>query len=204
MSTRVHHESTGAVCRSNGHVTESEDWEEEDEGWTLKHVWEAWRQHWNHKNFTFLWKIIWNLNLQPTNNSWQFSVCDAAAETFHLRTRKLTACHYQNKESLSSYKMRACEAVNTVKAWLWLSVILLLCISHRSTFTVWLIVLLWNWKLQIRTNSSGSCMTLCDAHPSMFVWFLNQWSDSAALKRLHCTVMVCECAHIQTEKDSAW
>lgn len=97
MLTRVHHESTGAVCRSNGHVTESEDWEEEDEGWTLKHVWEAWRQHWNHKNFTFLWKIIWNLNLQPTNNSWQFSICDAAAETFHLRTRKLTACHIRTK-----------------------------------------------------------------------------------------------------------
>lgn len=100
--------------------------------------------------------------------------------------------------------MRACEAVNTDKAWLWLSVILLRCISHRSTFTVWLIVLLWNWKLQIRTNSSESCMTVCDAHPCLFDWFLNQWSDSAALKRLHCTVMVCECAHIQTEKDSAW
>lgn len=98
MSTRVHHESTGAVCRSNGHVTDSEDWEEEDEGWTLKHVSEAWRQHWNHKNFTFLWKIIWDLNLQPTNNSWQFSVCDAAAETFHLRTRKLTACHIRTKK----------------------------------------------------------------------------------------------------------
>lgn len=145
---------------------------------------------------------IWIYNQLTTADSVQRLWC--SCRDVSPPYQETDSVSYQNKESLSSYKMRACEAVNTDKAWLWLSVILLLCISHRSTFTVWLIVLLWNWKLQIRTNSSESCMTLCDAHPCLFDWFLNQWSDSAALKRLHCTVMVCECAHIQTEKDSAW
>lgn len=101
--------------------------------------------------------------------------------------------------------MRACEAVNTDKAWLWLSVILLRCISHRSTFTVWLIVLLWNWKLQIRTNSSESCMTVCDNQlcsvqercTSMLVWLIFEpviWLSCSKTASLHCDGLWM-CAH---------
>lgn len=95
------------VCRSNGRVTDSEDWEEEDEGWTLKHVWEAWRQHWNHRNFTFLWKIIWNMNLQPTNNSWQCWVSVTQLQRHFTSIpgnwqRVLSEQRFSSTESLSS------------------------------------------------------------------------------------------------------
>lgn len=146
---------------------------------------------------------IWIYNQLTTADSVQCLWCSCRdVSPLYQETDSVS---YQNKESLSSYKMRACEAVNTDKAWLWLSVILLLCISHRSTFTVWLIVLLWNWKLQIRTNSSESCMTVCDNQlssvqercTSMLVWLIFEpviWLSCSKTASLHCDGLWM-CAH---------
>lgn len=125
------------------------------------------------------------------------SVCDTAAETFHLRTRKLTACPIRTKvffyRKFVSLKMRAwgCEHTEPDFDSVWF------CCCGSVTDSPPQFNSLCCWKLQIKTNSSESCMTVCDNQlssvqetcTSMFVWFLNQWSDSAALKQLHCTVM---------------
>lgn len=132
------------------------------------------------------------MNLQPTNNSWQCSASLIQLQRHFTSVpgnwqRVISEQRFSSTESLSSYKMRACEAVNTDKTWLWLSVILLLCISRRSTFTVWLIVLLWNWKLQIRTNSSESCDSVwCTSMLVCLIFEPVIWLSCSKTASLHC------------------
>lgn len=127
----------------------------------------------------------------------QLTTADSSASVMQLQRRftsvpgnwqhVISEQRFSSTESLSSYKMRACEAVNTVKAWLWLSVILLLCISHRSTFTVWLIVLLWNWKLK--------AVWLCVMHIHVCLIFEPViWLSCSKTASLHCDGLWM-CAH---------